>query len=561
MADDPKIDVTRINYGWRVTRGDLSLDAESPHFDRGAIRATLTVRNHTAIHFRDTANLTSERARARILQKLTAKGVSLDERLIIALDEACRTRPHPRENIVCDGGSDVSEKVVDFQALQGVVTSWVLLRDPDVLPVMLGAKRAHEFHGTSPWLLLVAPPSGTKTELLRALWQVPGVYPLSELTARTFASGLDTHGQDPSLLHRLTDEMLVLKDFTSVLEMHREERQAILAQLRELFDGRYDKAWGTGKELHWQGHLGFMAGVTPVIDSYHAVLSVLGERFLLLRVEQPPRKAVAAKALKNAEQESRMRGELAAAMRGFMASLPTAPPAVPESLRARLSEFADFVTRCRSGVVRDGYRRELEYAPEPEMPARFVKQLFELLRGAAQVLGHQEVTDEDMDRIMRVGLDCIPAVRRIVLRAVAQMSTVDEAMTTTKVAQGVQYSTATARRALEDLQALGILAVTKGGPGVADRWQIRDEWQPVLETLKKVETALVARAQETFSETSGPPLHTQTSTVTLEEMEPPTAGPADPLEVAERCQVCGGHLYVWREGRWWCNRCLQRSAR
>jgi hypothetical protein len=47
MAD---ITVDRIKYGWRVVVGDLTVDAESPHFDRGAIWATLTVRNHKDIY-------------------------------------------------------------------------------------------------------------------------------------------------------------------------------------------------------------------------------------------------------------------------------------------------------------------------------------------------------------------------------------------------------------------------------------------------------------------------------------------------------------------------------
>jgi hypothetical protein len=371
-------------------------------------------------------------------------------------------------------------------------------------------------------LLIVAPPSGTKTELLRATWGVAGVYPLSELTARTFASGLDTHGEDPSLLHRLKDEVLVLKDFTTVLEMHREERQAILAQLRELYDGRYDKAWGTGKELHWQGRLGFLAGVTPVIDSYHSVLPVLGERFVILRMEQPERKGVASKALKNTLEGGQMRSQLAGAVRSFMAALPTAPPDVPEALKPRLIELADFVTRCRSGVVRNGYRRELEYAPEPEMPARFVKQLFELLRSVALVLGHEEATDEDMDRVARVALDCIPAVRRTVLRAVATMTEVDESLKTTDAIQAVQYSGATVRRALEDLQALGVLEVIKGREGRADRWRPLPAWHAALETLKTVEKALAVRADKTFSETSETPPRTQTS-----------------ASVGDRCADCG----------------------
>jgi DeoR-like helix-turn-helix domain len=201
---------------------------------------------------------------------------------------------------------------------------------------------------------------------------------------------------------------------------------------------------------------------------------------------------------------------LAAPQQSFWV-VPTTPPAVPHELREQLAELADFVTRCRSGVIRDGYRRELDYAPAPEMPARLAKQLFELLRGVALVMGHQEATTTDLDRIKRVALDCIPAVRRTILRAVARMATVDETLTTTKVAQGVQYSTATVRRALEDLQALGVLSVTKGGQGVPDRWAVRDEWHTALDTFKEVESALQTRREETFTETSEGTPHTHTA--------------------------------------------------
>jgi hypothetical protein len=173
--------------------------------------------------------------------------------------------------------------------------------------------------------------------------------------------------------------------------------------------------------------------------------------------------------------------------------------------------MADFVARCRSGVVRDGYRRELEYAPEPEMPARLAKQLFELLRGVALVCGHTQATQDDYNRIARVALDSIPAARRTVLRVVATLSAVEtEAFTTTTVAQTAQYSTPAVRRALEDLQALGILQVTKGGQGVADKWQPREEWRDALDTLQKVEGAVETRRKTTFSEKSEEG-HTHTS--------------------------------------------------
>ena len=78
-------------------------------------------------------------------------------------------------------------------------------------------------------------------------------------------------------MHHAPDgQILVFKDFTIVLEMSRDKRQAVLAQFREIYDGKFDKVWGNGQELHWEGRLGFVAGVTPAIDKHHAVMAILG---------------------------------------------------------------------------------------------------------------------------------------------------------------------------------------------------------------------------------------------------------------------------------------------
>src|SRR5262249_10425450 len=154
---------------------------------------------------------------------------------------------------------------------------------------------AHRLGGEPVWLLIVGPPSSAKTEMLGFLAELPEVESLSELTARTFASGL-TGPNDPSLLARLKTELLIFKDFTSVLELHREERQRALAQLREIYDGRFDKTWGTGKVFHWQGRLGFLAACTPVIDRHYSVMSILGQRFVLLRLRGLDRHATARRA-------------------------------------------------------------------------------------------------------------------------------------------------------------------------------------------------------------------------------------------------------------------------
>lgn len=492
--------------GWRLTIGTLVLEVEGARYDRGAIRATLTIKLGESIAYRTITNLTSQRVRARLVADLAAKGITLDERALIALDEACRRGVPSRSPECGDGGTDVSETVpCSLAELVATFQRYLLITDPDYLPVFTGAVLAHRCASEPVWLLVVAPPGGTKTETIRSLHGYPGIYPLSELTARTFASGLETHdGTDPSLLARLRDEILTLKDFTTVLEMHREERQAILAQLREIYDGRFDKVWGTGRELHWEGRLGFLAGVTPIIDEHQVAMAVMGERFVLFRLRTPDRRQVARRALEGASREAEMRAELRRAMHGFLASRRSELPAVSDAVLDALARAADFVTRARSGVVRDGYRREFNYAPEPEVPTRFAKVLLALARGIALAYDHPAVGEVELRLVMRVALDCLPKVRHSVVTALVEHGIVaddDGFPTTSAIAGATQFSTATIRRALEDLQALGLVIVHKTGQGKADRWELKPEWAEVFEDLRAASADDVCDRGSDVSET------------------------------------------------------------
>ena len=212
----------------------------------------------------------------------------------------------------------------------------------------------------------------------------------------------------------------MLKDFTTVLEMRREDRQTILAQLREIYDGRYDKTWGTGRELRWEGRLGFVAGVTPIIDKHQAAMSILGERFVLFRPIMPDRKQLAMAALKSRGREREMREDLARAMHGFLAARGSAMPEVSAAVLDRVATVADFVTRARSGVQRDGFRRELEYAPEPEAPTRFAKVLLSLASGIALAYDSPEITGRELGLVLRVALDCLPLIRHRVIAALVE---------------------------------------------------------------------------------------------------------------------------------------------
>ncbi len=484
----------RVPHGWHLevqvsSKKRVVLEAVSPHFDRGAVRAALTIRAGKTLLLRDTVNLTSARARARVVAALAEKKINLDERPLVALDEACRSGRPTAQPGGCDGAPNVSEKVpaLTMAELEARVRHWLLVNDPALLPVLVGAVLTHRLDGDPVWLLNVAPPGGTKSELLRALYRYPGVYPLSELTPKTFASGLEVPGgTNPSLLARLTNEILVLKDFTTVLEMRREDRQTILAQLREIYDGRYDKTWGTGRELRWEGRLGFVAGVTPIIDKHQAAMSILGERFVLFRPIMPDRKQLAMAALKSRGREREMREDLARAMHGFLAARGSAMPEVSAAVLDRVATVADFVTRARSGVQRDGFRRELEYAPEPEAPTRFAKVLLSLASGIALAYDSPEITGRELGLVLRVALDCLPLIRHRVIAALVEETITADAdgrLSTSAIAGTAQFSGTAVRRALEDLQALDVVVCQKAGAGKPDQWALGERWREVFREL------------------------------------------------------------------------------
>jgi hypothetical protein len=181
--------------------------------------------------------------------------------------------------------------VGSLQEVRAAFEAQLVIPDTAVVDAPLAAVVAHRMGGEGLWPLLVSPPSGGKTEVIQSLSDVPEVYQLSKLTAQTFVSGVKGD-KSASLLQLLGDtgkSFVTLKDLTTVLTMHREARSEILSQLRELYDGSYVATWGTGKEVRWEGRLGFLAGVTPVIDTMHAVTAVLGERFTYLRLAKPAR--------------------------------------------------------------------------------------------------------------------------------------------------------------------------------------------------------------------------------------------------------------------------------
>ena len=211
-------------------------------------------------------------------------------------------------------------KIKDVESIFG---KHLLLKDTMVIRVTLATVFANKLQGDPLWLLIIAPPASAKTEIITALSGLPEIFPLSILTARTLVSGMIGEPEEKTcLIKRLNGKILALKDFTSVITMHHDQRSEVLGQLREIYDGRYRKCFGTGQDTKWEGKLGIIAGVTPIIDTHYAIFQMLGERFIQFRIEAPHPVDMALKGMDNSGKEREIRKELEDAVKNFATSLP-----------------------------------------------------------------------------------------------------------------------------------------------------------------------------------------------------------------------------------------------
>lgn len=336
---------------------------------------------------------------------------------------------------------------------------WLVDVDLGALHAVLGAVVANRAVGDPVWLLLVAPPSAGKTEILLPLAQLPDVMMSGKLTAASLLSATskkDVASDATGGLLRVIGERgtLLNKDFGTVLAMPRDPRAELLQGLRDVYDGRYDRAVGVdgGRSLTWQGHCGLIAGCVPAIDSHHAVVTALGDRYTMIRLAPLDAGAQARRALAANGSEDEMRRELEAAVCGLLDNLKGELGTLTDEQAGRIADLASLTVRCRSVVDRDPRTAEIVNIPPAELPARFAKQLGRLFVGV-QALGAADTWNV----VVRCGLDSMPANRRATLEFLAGQ---DGAVSTSKVGAAIGLPASTVRRTLQDLAAHGVVELT-----------------------------------------------------------------------------------------------------
>jgi len=350
------------------------------------------------------------------------------------------------------------------------VKSWLCIDDDEVLDIIVSAIISEKVGGDPLWIFLIAPPGGSKTEILRSFSGDYAVQ-LSDMTSKTLISGLmigngKKRRKIEDLLPQLNGKVLIFKDFTTILEKGREERREIISQFRESYDGCFSKKVGTVDQIiRYNSRFGLIAGVTPVIDDHWKVMQQLGERFLKIRWVENPDK-VTARARMNEGGEIIMRSELSEISNKLIESFDfqNIPEFDDDKFGDQVSLIAKFVAHGRTPVrfYDSNYNEDSVRLPISEMPTRLVKQLKKLAKCLAFVRNKSEVTNDEIKTLIRVAQDTIPPDRIAVLNLIyAYQHETLEGCTRNKIVSHLKIPKTSIRRILDQLLALDLIKEKK----------------------------------------------------------------------------------------------------
>jgi hypothetical protein len=363
--------------------------------------------------------------------------------------------------------------------LKEVVQKYLLLDDYKIIDVILASVIGNLFPTDPLWLLIIGASASAKTELLNSIEDFPKTFFISDLTKNTLISGK----KDSSLLPHLNDKIMVMKDFTTVLSKKPDDLRIIMSQLREIYDGKFSKRFGTGEFEQWSGKVGFIGACTPVYDRHYSVIGQMGERFLLYRVKNKDSLQTGIQALNGFGRENKMRVELRTAFSKFLNQFKKIDVHIPEpssDLRHMIVSLATFCGHGRCPVHRDRYTQEITYLPDPEGTPRLTKQLYHIGLSLMTVHQQESITEEIYEIVKKIGSDLIPKIRYKLLRYLyKRRATAVNGywLKTTEIAEGTGIHGKTALRALQDLSIIGLVSgrVCDDGHGKPYEWQLKED--------------------------------------------------------------------------------------
>jgi hypothetical protein len=352
------------------------------------------------------------------------------------------------------------------------------LPDPTPFYCVLATMVANRaLKGPAMQFMLIGPPSCGGTELLMLLTKSVGVHHVSRMTTESLLSGTSKKevgkGSKGGLLREVSEgDVLLFKDFTSILSLRHESKAELLGALREVADGQYDRSVGTdgGRTLHWHGKVGILTKCTFEIDKQWSVITSMGDRFIYYRYPYTEHDYYAAiTAIEQFGWEKDVVREMVAEfLNAICADAAELEPQLTKGEVYRLASFGAMCARARASVDRDRYKgNEIVSRDDPEHSPR-LSLYFTMLFKALMMIG---LVRAEAWRVMgEVAISTMPGARATALRSVMHATRLNGTggVTVGEVLEQVGGGRETAiRYALEELEVHGVLVRKKGAARLA----------------------------------------------------------------------------------------------
>jgi hypothetical protein len=337
--------------------------------------------------------------------------------------------------------------------------TYVHLADHGHVIFALAVAVSSDLDGEPLWGMLVGPPSGGKSEAVKALDEIADEH-VDDITGPALLSWMPGKNPKPAgILTRIPSRAFVsISDFSTVLATSdRGGRDTLFALLRRAYDGHVVREVGNSpRPLTWTGRLTLLAAVTPAIDNFSSHTDALGPRWLYCRLPETDsahkkatvrkRRKIEGLAEKQAEAQRRASALVRAARRVV------GDVELDDEMYDQLEDAAMLTCLGRAAVPRNAYgRREIDGIPIIEEPARITGQIVSL---AKSLLALGVSRGEALALAGKCALDTVPQARLACLKQLAG----GEPMTVSEVRRRTGLNRHVARRALEDMEVLDLTA-------------------------------------------------------------------------------------------------------
>jgi DNA-binding transcriptional ArsR family regulator len=325
--------------------------------------------------------------------------------------------------------------------------------------------------GDQLWLRVIGPPGSGKSTMAMAFGGSETVRLLSKLTG--FHSGYvgdksERKKGDSSLIPQLHNKMVINKDADTILTSP--NRDSILGESRELYDGESEAVYRNRKSSSYAGHrMSFVWCGTDVLRGLNR--TPLGERFLDCdiysdRDQEPYLQSAHRNTFEAArgylsgsqdQQPASISDSLKSVTAGFIKYLwdrigsypdPIFPNESQEAIRAR----GELVSFTRTKIDRVGH--DMAYRPRRELGTRLVSQFTKIATCLTCVFDHPTVDETILRLVRKLVLDTTRGFRMEIIRSLYVNKS---GLSSKQLERKLRLPITTIRHHLRDMLELGII--------------------------------------------------------------------------------------------------------